>query len=384
MKSIATHHFLIVVIIGVTLFLLSPVKGEAMVQSGVCSDCHTMHDSQDNVTMKLDSTPVTGSGVSECYDCHAKLRPDLLRMDCIGCHVQGVAGFAAIINDTPQIAYSTATTDLAAGNFAHVFTDDANGHNVHGFPHGAIGPDGQLANTPPGYNAISDPSTGKYNSSYITGQVMCAGQNGCHGNRDELSPVKAVKGAHHYNDNVLHYGGGFNDAAQGTTVGNSYRFLYKVHGAEDDDWQDTIGANDHNEYLGAPFAAGRNAQTWADIKTMSQLCAECHGNFHSGAGLRTSNMWIRHPSDVVMPNSPPFDGVTTFNPMVPVAKPSFAAGLPAASGTVTPGTDIVFCLSCHTAHASEFPSMLRWDYNTCFGSDPGHECGGYTCHNDHD
>lgn len=356
-----------------------------MIQAGACNNCHTMHGSQDNLSMRLGSTPVIGSGASECYDCHATLRRDLLRMDCIGCHVQGgFSGAATIINDTPQIAFSTAINDLAAGNFTHVFSDNANGHNVHGFPSGAIGPDDLLGNTPPGFNTSFDPSLGNYDPLYTTGQVMCAGQNGCHGNRDELSPAKAVNGAHHYNDTALHYGAGFNEAAQGSTVGNSYRFLYRVHGAEDDDWQDTIGATDHNEYLGAPYDAGRSAQTWGDIKTMSQLCAECHGNFHSGAGLKTSNMWIRHPSDVVMPNAAPFTGLTTFTAMVPVAKPSLAGGLAQATGTVTPGTDIVFCLTCHTAHASQFPSMLRWDYDTCFGSDPGHECGCYTCHSDLD
>lgn len=355
-----------------------------MIQSGACSNCHTMHGSQDNMSMKLDLTPVTGSGASECNDCHANLRRDLLRMDCIGCHVQGVSGSATIINGTPQIAFSTTTHDLAAGNFAHVFSGDANGHNVHGFPNGVIGSDGLLGNMPPGFNPAFDPSSGHYNSSYATGQVMCAGQNGCHGNRDEVSTAKAMTGAHHYDDRVLHYGGGFNEAAQGTAVGNSYRFLDKVHGAEDDDWQDTLGATDHNEYVGEPFDAGRSKQTWSDIKTMSQLCAECHGNFHSGAGLRTSSMWIRHPSDVVLPTTAPFMGMTAFNPMVPIAKQGLGVALSQASGAVTPGTDIVFCLSCHTAHASQYPGMLRWDYDTCFGSDPDHECGCYVCHSDLD
>jgi hypothetical protein len=35
----------------------------------------------------------------------------------------------------------------------------------------------------------------------------------------------------------------------------------------------------------------------------------------------------------------------------------------APSSVVTPGTDIVMCLSCHMAHASPYPHMLRWDYS---------------------
>lgn len=367
------------------IFLGSPtVKLEAMVSSGVCSNCHTMHGTEGNVSMRLDTTPVIVGGASECYDCHAQLRGGLLRMDCIGCHAEGVNGALNIIDDTPQVAFNTTTSDLAAGNFKHVFSDDANGHNVHGFPSGAIGPDGQLLNTPPGYTAPFDPSTDKYDPAYSTGQVMCAGQNGCHGNRDELSQTRAIRGAHHYNDTVVQYGAGFNEATQGTEVGNSYRFLYKVHGAEDADWQSTTGLNDHNEYFGQPFDAGRSSQEWADIKSMSQLCAECHGNFHSGAGLEAANMWIRHPTDVVMPNAAPYTDFTTYMPTVPIARPSIAAGTNQASGVVTAGSDIVFCLSCHTAHASPYPSMLRWDYETCFGDDPDNECGCFTCHSDKD
>lgn len=380
-----THRkYRLLIGLGIILFLFPSVKLDAMIHSGVCSDCHTMHGTEDNMSMRLDSTPVTGGGASECYDCHSQLRGALLRMDCIGCHAQGIAGAPNIINNTPQVAFNTTTADLAAGNIRHVFVDDANGHNVHGFPSPPIGADGRLLNTPPGYDASFDPSAGKYDSSYATGQVMCAGQNGCHGNRDELSQAKAINGAHHYNDTVLQYGAEFNEALQGTEVGNSYRFLFKVRGAEDDDWQKTIGATDHNEYLGVPFDAGRSTQAWADIKTMSQLCAECHGNFHSGAGLRSSNMWIRHPTDVVMPNSVPFSDVTSFSPTVPIARQSLAGGTSQASGTVTAGSDVVFCLSCHSAHASPYPSMLRWDYDTCFGSDPDHKCGCYTCHSDLD
>lgn len=366
------------------LFGLASVKVEAMINSGACSDCHTMHGTEANISMKLDSTPVTGRGGSECNDCHAQVRGGLLRMDCIGCHAQGLGDAENIINHTPQIASNRTTGELAAGNFMHVFSDDANGHNVHGFPVGAIGPDGRLSNTPPGYSTSFDPSIGKYDPAYTTGQVMCAGQNGCHGNRDELSQARAINGAHHYNDQALKYGQGFNEALQGTRVGDSYRFLFKVRGAEDSDWQKNIGPNDHNEYIGLPFDAGRNTQTWADIKTMSQFCAECHGNFHSGVGLRTSNMWIRHPSDVVMPNSAPYNDYTTFNPIVPIAKQTLAGGTSQASSTVTAGSDIVFCLTCHSSHASPYPSMLRWDYDTCFGADPSHECGCYTCHSDLD
>jgi len=366
---------------GILWIVLSAGSAVAAV-SGECSNCHTMHNSQDNASMKLDSTPVVGSVSAECVQCHATLRFVMLRMDCLGCHAQSINGASNIISGSPQIIHN-AGTDLAAGNFRNVFFDDANGHNVHGFDSALIAQDSNLFNVPPGYDSNFDPSTGGYQPGYVTGQVMCAGQNGCHGNRDVVSQIDAMKGAHHSDDTLLHYGGSYTETGQGSTVGTSYRYLYKVKGAEDSDWENTSGGTDHNEYRGLDYA-GRASQTWSDIETMSQFCAECHGNFHSTSGLG-GDPWIRHPSDLSLPNQAPYSDYTVYDSTVPVARISISDGSTQASNTVTPGTDTVFCLSCHRAHASPYPDMMRWDYiANCDSGVANVNCGCFTCHTDKD
>jgi len=359
------------------LLTLLLIAGETeAVVTGLCSDCHTMHNSQNAATMRLDSTPITGGGAGECLDCHAQTRASLLRLDCLGCHAQDVNGGANITGSMPQVAHNAAT-DLAGGNYRYVFADDTHGHNVHGFGNGFVGPDSNLGNTPPGYNAAFDPATGKYNTANMAGQLMCSGQNGCHGNRDQVSQILAMQGTHHADDKILKFGANFTETGQGATPGKSYRFLYKVHGAEDSDWQSTSGAADHNEYKGAVYGV-RAGQAWGDIVSMSQFCAECHGNFHASAGVGGPGTWLRHPTDVALPA---YTNYTAYTPQIPAARTAIASGTAQASGLVTPGSnaDVVVCLSCHRAHASPYPDMLRWDYgNMAAGT------GCYVCHTEKD
>ncbi|TSA13704.1 MAG: hypothetical protein D4R73_00455 [Deltaproteobacteria bacterium] len=64
--------------------------------------------------------------------------------------------------------------------------------------------------------------------------------------------------------------------------------------------------------------------------------------------------------------------------------PSLSAGLPSRSqqpaGTVAAGIDIVTCLSCHRAHASAYPDILRWDYSTMIANGGSLSTGCFVCH----
>ncbi len=63
-------------------------------------------------------------------------------------------------------------------------------------------------------------------------------------------------------------------------------------------------------------------------------------------------------------------GTGSYNPLVPVARLDLAGGV---SDSVTLGTDMVMCLSCHSAHGSPYSASLRWD--------PADRSGGcVTCH----
>jgi len=328
--------------------------------TGECVNCHTMHNSQGGTEMQLKDGETAAQGA-------------LVRGTCVGCHGSNPAGSSNIVTNIPQV-WHAAATDLAGGNFKYVVsTGDTYGHNVEGIK----AADGTLTNTPPGYAAAMDPASTDYATA---SRLTCAGQNGCHGNRDNSGNYAGVSGAHHGSDAVLKFGG-IVEASQGASVATSYRFLYKVKGGEDSDWQNTVSATKHNEYKGAIYAA-RTTMAWADVDTISELCSECHGNFHmsGSSGIGTTSPWQRHPTDVLIPATGEYASIsTTYNTTVPVAR----ATIPnAASGTVAAGTGIVMCLSCHRAHGSAYPDILRWNYTVdmVVGSVANAGTGCFVCH----
>lgn len=155
---------------------------------------------------------------------------------------------------------------------------------------------------------------------------------------------------------------------------NSYRFLLGVKGRENttDKWQNK-DAGSHNEYFGAttPMTELNNCfdchiapgsmNVSPASNTISGFCATCHDNFHFvyGIGGDTSSPFTRHPSDIVLPAIGEYTAYTTYRIEPPIGRTSIPDF---ASSTVTPGTDVVTCLSCHAAHATDYPDMLRWDY----------------------
>jgi len=343
---------------------------------GVCSDCHTMHNSQD-------ATPMTFDGASTP-------NPGLTRGTCLGCHAQGgnaptVALGTALI---PQV-YHTGATDLAGGNFAYITGmkgsgGDNRGHNISEL----TGTDGTLYGPPGGIKQFYHDSGGVVNTNNLT----CAGTNGCHGYRYAVDTLpEGISGAHHRNVN--------GQLDQATEPANSYRFLTGVKGYESPDWQENPSAGSHNEYFGLtqPVRLGCNGGGELSCHggpvgvkppdgTMSQFCATCHGNFHTletqtsdGVGSVASSPFIRHPTDLALPTSGEYVGYTMYNLSAPVAR----TVVPAAPGsTVTPGSDAVMCLSCHVAHASNYPSMLRWDYSAMIAGNAGAagNTGCFVCH----
>ncbi len=352
------NHTLICLTLLIVLILVGGVRAEV---SGVCSNCHTMHNSQGGTPMN--------------YDSSATPNQRLLRGDCIGCHAQNRS--TNIFNTIPQV-YHSDPTDLAAGNFSYVLLADSSGHNVQGIVTSA---DATLGNTPPGYNSTYDPSSTGFST---FSRLVCAGSNGCHGNRDSSDEWAAVSGGHHGDDSILKYGAGFTLTGQGADVPTSYRFLYKIKGAEDSDWQDTSSTTDHNEYLAEVYATRGTTESWTNMKgTISELCSECHSTFHLGgsSGIGTASPWLRHPTDVIIPNSGEFVSMsTTYTATVPVGRPeaSLTSGLTAAIGTVAAGTDRVMCLSCHRAHGSPYYKMLRWNYKSSYLPTALYGCG--VCH----
>ena len=166
-----------------------------------------------------------------------------------------------------------------------------------------------------------------------------------------------------------------------------FRFLsshdgpqYGVHGIEDSGWELNATSGIHNEYLGAANPNnGGSGFSGVGANTMTGYCTGCHGNFH--VQQDANEKWIRHPSDAVIPIDGEYAAYTVYDPNVPVARPS----LTAVSGTVTPGTDMVMCLSCHRAHGSPNDDMLRWSYTGMVAGGGGSDgTGCFTCHSEKD
>ncbi len=330
--------------------------------AGNCSDCHTMHNSQNGVSMQLLAPGETDTGP----------KGFLLRFTCLGCHGQGTGkNLEGAYNNIPQVLHSNAT-DLAGGNFAYITgmktqtSGDSNtvGHNVTD-----LGFNETVLTCPPG----DEHSTNITNTNFT-----CAGAKGCHGDRAIEDKLISMKGAHHTDDHILKFGS-IDENNQGNSTGMSYRFLRGVKGGEDSLWEAAPSATVHNEYKGST-SMGISSATLPANNTISGLCAECHGYFYGGASdeAGASSPWFRHPTDISLSSRAEFSPYTTYNLTVPVARTVIPNN---PSGTVTPsGTsdDIVMCLTCHYAHASPYYKLLRWDYKNNSLSSALSGC--MTCH----
>lgn len=309
---------------------------EAAMTGGDCADCHVMHASQAGTT----STPNGFLLTSSCLACHAG---------------DNNAGGSS----TPLVQTSNGSPkSLAGGDFRYIASlGDAYGHNTTELSNSE---DRAAMATPPGwksgFNAHGQVGDG---GGWDNTKLTCAGVWGCHG----LHTATGVNGSHHNNANS---GADGQAAGDEGVSGKGYRFLNGIKGWEDDVYEYNVtntpldGA--HNIYYGE----ARAADTVNDTQTISYSCAECHGIFHSGAtteGVGNASFaspWIRHPVDMSMPTTlgSEYAHYTTYRIDAPLGSSDVTDG----QMTLTDAADrIVMCLSCHRAHASPYPSSLRWD-----------------------
>jgi hypothetical protein len=333
--------------------LALPIICEAAV-SGVCSNCHTMHNREQGSTVAF-SRDSSGQQVFR-DQAFAKL----LKTDCIGCHSHAGAETIITMGETtiPVVLNMTAptyppdgsaTSTLAGGNFYWTIQGgDAHGHNVHGIAGLDYRFSPQLA---PGGVPRNEEGCTDCHGTLATAKSGC---NGCH---------------------VPHHHAGGTSVVAGQQEG-WYRFLGSVMqrddqvgptpqgviGIEAADWEQNPLANQHNTYQGktGPYVS------YLESGSINQKCAGCHGRYHSES--IADSTWIRHPVDATIPDSGEFTGFIVYNPMVPVAKQNVSA-LDANLSTINRGSDLVACISCHRPHGSPYPAMLRWGYRDWPGTD---------------
>lgn len=360
--------------------LLLVTYGSSYAISGACVNCHTMHNSQNGTRMADQDTP---------YE-------NLLRAGCISCHTGPVASErinsfgAPIVLGTGDPGGQGGTSTLAGGDFWWVQTTDSMGHNVVGIAGQDAAIFANIGFDPPGWDPAATPgilADGTINNGIATwsAQLNCAGQLGCHGKHDVVGDFQGVKGAHHSNT------GGTSTAANNpTTIGGSFRFLSGINGLEHTKWNYNESASSHNEYYGYndPTIRISTATGYANQRTISYLCAECHGVYHSyidAGSLGTP--WLRHPTDIVLGRAAgtEYSAYTNYSVEAPVARPTVPGS---SSATVVPTDDsgdtgaIVMCLSCHRAHGSNQADLLRWDYTGMVAGTTGASAGTgcFTCH----
>ena len=372
--------------------------GQVMAKvGGQCSNCHTMHYSQNGTAGYViypDSSTNTLTG--------GPFR-SLTIGGCVGCHTGQNAGGTAADGTIPYVfddsAEPTGNASLAGGNFYWVEGgSDAKGHNI---ANASLTPEDANAltsgNLPPGFDDTIAGNAGVNNTEQWTdatgARLTCAGVYGCHGDRSLAGAEDdfvAMSGAHH---NGLSSG-----FADGTTLANSYRFLNTIKGVEDADWEYTNSSSDHNQYHGISRSSGQiGSDTVADTTTISALCAQCHGDFHSNAGGIAygddiGNSWLRHPTDLDLSNGgggSEYASYVTYSVEAPVASDLVADTLHTVQETLQEGTDndaIVTCVSCHRAHGSANDDLLRWNYTTMNAGNGGAASGSgcFTCHSDKD
>jgi hypothetical protein len=186
------HKNLIIFTLILLISALLPVTISAQV-TGICSNCHTMHNSQDDSAMATYGAagePWTGTGPFRM----------LVRGDCLGCHGFGESTNIKTIgtSDIPQVLHDcTVDPDLAGGNFGYIVnygscsgSGDSSGHNVTdlGDIDDILHPAG--SKPPPGHHSVSN----------FQSRFTCAGADGCHGNRaTSTNSLESLRGAHHNN-----------------------------------------------------------------------------------------------------------------------------------------------------------------------------------------
>jgi len=353
---------LLVLAIVIVLLLCGVGTGYAKV-TGVCVNCHTMHNSQGGAEM---ATFGSETGANNA----------LVRGSCLGCHGQDPTGTLNVITNIPQVLHK-ATDDLAGGNFTYVLTGgtapttgttQTAGHNVI---------DGTIVS-----ETVLTVPPGDENSTLVTNaNFTCAGTYGCHGDRAISGSFAGISGAHHTGTDGL--------CNTASTVGNSYRFLKGVKGHENMDatyrWQN-FNTQYHNEYFGIAAGTEGGSATAPAGNTISGLCAECHGNFHgitNDIGDDATSPFTRHPTDIVLKGSGEYTIYTTYSVVAPVARVDITTvNTAGVSNVVTPGTDVVMCLSCHGAHATAYEDILRWNYTGMIAASTSGDTttGCFICH----
>ncbi len=384
MKATQTYCFAV-------LFLFCSFSISTAAVTGDCVNCHTMHNSQDGSAVAHSGIGAGWNGGEISGGDSTASQGNLLVAGCVGCHSNVGSDTIVTIGTTKvPIVYNQAepSLPLAGGNFYWVeASGDAYGHNVAGISSA----DGAFAGKPPGTLAFN-PGEGLLCSPCHFDLSVPQGTGWTWGTNNGGCEACHVPRHHANGDNpVVGQAEGwyrFLGSAMYRASNNEMVTPTGVVGIEDDDWEQTVSAADHNVYQGAVGYAGAGAGGGIVDGAIGQICIGCHGQFHhsyagtanTGSGMMdASGAWIRHPADVLIPGTGEYADFNTYDPLTPVGVLNVSAG-DANFQAIDNSRNVVNCISCHRAHGSPNPDMLRWDYNNCQTGTANVECGCFSCH----
>ncbi len=340
----------------ITLTLLSFPSLISAKVDGPCYICHTMHASQGGA--KPASWDLTG----DAYDSDIP-RANLLVDDCVGCHSSDGAETIKQIGSTKiPIVYNTSgypTQPLAGGNFYYVSKGgtcadgecDEYGHNVYGIS----GQDSILTEAPGRKNCSNNSNSCHFTlavsnqDAYEYANKRQSGCQGCH-----------FKVFHHKDNGIYRF-----------LIGHDGNEDYYVTGQEEPNWEQSPSIASHNVYKGFDGPVSIDLD---QTNSISSYCGGCHTKFHRESYISGSDPWLRHPTDIKLPQTgeyAAYDALTDYSNEAPVAYTDPA--------NPTRATAVVMCLSCHRPHGSDQPDMLRWDYKSMVAGN-GNSGGCFTCH----
>ncbi|MBI2932453.1 MAG: cytochrome c3 family protein [Planctomycetes bacterium] len=323
----------------------------------VCTQCHTLHNSEN------------GAAIDPAGPNHGLLKAELTDL-CLSCH--DTAGSNALMSwggSTPPKVKGTVTNELPGGNFSYSFATPSNGHS----------PMGTGFNEP----TLTVAPGGTVNGGYPRTELECTSCHGPHGVNSGIPSGYTFE----YR-NLKKRMGNFG-ATPAITLGTSTEVTNSVIGSGDGDEADivtagaaadqnaAIGATNHNVYKGE----------------MGKWCGSCHSNTDDvGTGFHGTTLtdpdtadlvaveWSRHPTGTAFRTSFATAYGANSNFAYPIVTTAAAAST-TAEWPVVAAESFVFCLSCHKAHASEYPNALRWDLTSGSGGTSNNRAKCGKCHN---
>jgi len=308
------------VVMAAALFSLA-LGGPAMAfhDDGVarCAGCHTMHNSQDGVTITDnpgDHLLKASDPSSTCLTCHASY----------GQATTDGSGYGS----AGDFYWLTKTFTWSAHGSDRSSEGDSHGHNIIAADYGMPAEDAILGTVAPGGGDV--------------GELSCASCHDPHGKGDGVLLLWGAEKS------------GFSADAP----------------ILDSPGRRTASSNAVSDANHTAFGSG--ASDW---------CANCHTDFLLGDEMHPVDHTLGSTiagnyNDYVSTNDDSGDSSTSYWEATPFETNQALADLDTGSTEGPTTSSKVMCMTCHRAHASAFPDAGRWDFSATFLVEDSHPQAG--------